>query len=359
MPTCTNHLAAFALPQCGRRACLGALLAASAVPVLGQTPSVLRVLAWPGYADADVVQAFEQRTGARVELTIIDTDELLWARMAAQQGLGYDVLAVNTAELQRYIDRGWVAPVPTQSMRGLQALQARFRRLDGVPGLERQGQIFALPYTYSDMGLIYDRAQMSSPPHSIEALWDARWRGKVLMYDGGSHAFSIAAMRLRKPSPFRLADADWPASVQALIELRRNALGFYTQPEESVALFQRHGAALMFGNYGNQQVELLRKAGVSVGYAIPQEGALAWLDCWALTRAGAAKALALAWLEYMLEPGPAQALVQRQGLSSAVLSQGKDDSRLWWLEPVENLERRNRYWQRIVAGDRATRVLVP
>ncbi len=40
----------------------------------------------------------------------------------------------------------------------------------------------------------------------------------------------------------------------------------------------------MFANYGSQQVQLLKAAGLNVGYVVPKEGALAWLDCWAITR---------------------------------------------------------------------------
>ena len=63
---------------------------------------VLRVLAWPGYAEPEVIQEFEARTRARVELTTVDTDELLWQKVTDPAGPGFDVFAVNTAELQRY-----------------------------------------------------------------------------------------------------------------------------------------------------------------------------------------------------------------------------------------------------------------
>jgi putative spermidine/putrescine transport system substrate-binding protein len=55
------------------------LLTAVAPASAGET---LRVLAWPGYADADVVRVFEQRTGSRVEVTLIDSDEALWRKVS-------------------------------------------------------------------------------------------------------------------------------------------------------------------------------------------------------------------------------------------------------------------------------------
>jgi hypothetical protein len=103
--------------------------------------------------------------------------------------------------------------------------------------------------------------------------------------------------------------------VDQLIALRRNAQRFYAQPEESVDLFKSGRAALMFANYGSQQLKLLRNAGLDVGYAIVKEGALAWLDCWAITRSARHPRLAHAWIEYFLEREPGQALLDRQGLA--------------------------------------------
>jgi putative spermidine/putrescine transport system substrate-binding protein len=160
---------------------------------------------------------------------------------------------------------------------------------------------------------------------------------------------------------FHLDKNDWPAIVNQLIALRRNVLTFYTQPEESVDLFRSRQASLMLANYGSQQLQLLRAAGADVGYVIPKEGALAWLDCWAVTRGVRNKALAEAWINYLLEPEPGKILETRHGLANTTSPSPYyvAGDNLIWLEPVENAERRNQLWKRIVSGDRANRVLLP
>jgi len=175
------------------------------------------------------------------------------------------------------------------------------------------------------------------------------------------HNFSLAVQSMGKRSPFRLDSADWGSTVQQLIALRRNALAFYTQPEDSVDMFRRKGAAVMLANYGSQQVKLLKKAGMDVGYVIPREGALAWLDVWAITRGSSKLALAHQWINYLLESAPGEALTSRQGLASTT-SKPKYLSltdRLIWLEPVEDVQRRSTLWERIYSGDRARQVLAP
>ena len=321
----------------------------------------LRMLSWPGYADADLVKAFEARTGHQVNVTFIDSDEALWQRVRQNKGMDFDVFAVNTAELQRYIQASLVSPINTALIPNTVRQLPRFRQLNHIPGLVQQGKVFGMPYTYAEMGLIYDRQQVTTPPTSLTALWDPKYRGKVLVYNSSSHNFTLAAQSLGFDTPFHLSGTQWSAAVNQLIALRRNALDFYTEPEESVELFRQKHAALMLANYGSQQLQLLRKAGADVGYAIPKEGALAWLDSWAITRNTKKAALAHAWINYLLEPAPSQALEMRQGLANTVTESAhlQPQDRIIWLQPVESSERRQQLWERIYSGDRASKVLGP
>lgn len=329
--------------------CLPAL--APLLPAHASTSGpVLRVLAWPGYADKDVVEAFEQQHEVRVELTVVDSDDALWLHM--QAGRDIDVFAVNTAELQRYIQAGMALPLDLSRIANVQRQQPLFRAGAAIPGLSRNGRRYAVPYTYSGMGLIYNRKLVSAPPDSIQALWDPRYRGQVLAFDASSHNFCLAAMALGRP-PFRLSHADWRPVLQKLIALRRNVLTFYNQPEEAVELFRSNPVALVFANYGSQQVRALRDAGADIGYVIPREGALAWLDGWVIHSASLQRGLAEAWINFTLSPAVSRLLTERHGLANTLDHAAEEEAeRLVWLEPVEDAERRARLWARVRSGDR-------
>ncbi|VWB04934.1 ABC transporter substrate-binding protein [Burkholderia metallica] len=342
---------------------LTASLLAPAFAVFAASPeavndNVLRVLAWPGYADSDVVSAFEAQFHVRVEVTFVDSDEALWTRMHSAAPPPFDVLAANTAEIQRYAHDRLLTPIDLSRIPNRRRQLPNFQQLATIDGLVEQGAVYAIPFTYSSMGLIYDRKQVPAAPRSMRELWNPRYRGKVLDFNSAQHNFSFTALALGYPDPFRLSPAQTVAVAHKLIDLRRNLLTYYTLPEEATALFVQHRAALMFGNYGTQQVELLRRAGADVGYVIPDEGALAWLDCWAVTRGAPHPELALAWINYMLEPEIGALLTERQGLANTLAPPPGLDAghrRLVWLQPVEDIERREALWSRIVSGDRPER----
>lgn len=351
-------------PSMNRRAAvrLGVgVLAAAGLPRLARSAETLRVLAWPGYADPDIVKAFEQRHKVAVQVSIVGSDENLWERVAANAGADFDVFAVNTAELKRYLDADLVAPLDLAAIPNVATQQPRFRDRHSIPNIARGAETFAVPYTYSEMGLIYDRQQVKEPPASIGALWDPAFRGRVLAFDTGGHNFSIAALALGLPDPFQLDEAAYQAVVTHLVALRRNVLAFYSLPEESVQLFRDQRAALLFANYGTQQVQQLKKAGADIGYTIPREGALAWLDCWTVTRGARNKPLAEAWIDFMLEKPVGRTLTERQGLANTVEGGGIDGrvDKIIWLQPVEDATRRSALWARIVSGERLATLVQP
>ncbi|WP_296693756.1 extracellular solute-binding protein [Rhodoferax sp.] len=332
------------------------LLAAFAFGLLfclsGRAEETLRVLTWPGYADSDLVKAFEKEHGVRVEVTFVSSDDVLRQKVSANQGADFDVFAANTAELQHYLAKKLIVPLRLKNIPNTANQLPRFRDARSIPGITHLGEVYAVPYTYSEMGLIYDRKQFKEPPTSLAAMWDPKYKGRVLAFNASSHNFSLAALVL-DGKPFQIEEKKFKGVVHHLIALRRNVLTFYNLPEESVELFRSHNAALMFANYGSQQLKLLRDAGADVGYVIPAQGALAWLDCWAMTRGVKNISLAENWINYMLDKKVSAELTRRQGLPNTIEANtnAKDTDKIIWLEPVEDDKRRAALWARIMSGD--------
>ncbi len=332
---------------------LCALLLAVTAPAVSVAREHLRVLAWPGYADADLVAQFEKRFDVAVSVTFVNSDDELWAKVSANKSANYDVFAVNTAELQRFIDEGLAAPINLSRIINHASQLPRFRALESIPGIVRDGKVYAVPYTFSEMGLIYNRKSVKKAPDSMAAMWLPEFRGKVLAYNTSNHNFSLTGLLMGVKRPFQMTDTEMKQAAKELVKLRRNVLTFYTSPEDSVRLFKEHDVALIFANYGMQQVHALKAAGMDVGYVIPREGALAWLDVWAVTRGASNQQLAEKWINYTLEKSVSQSLTKRQGLANTVTAfqGGGAESRLIWLEPLEDHRKRRALWDRIMSGD--------
>lgn len=323
-------------------------LLALALP--GQAEQHLKILTWEGYADADLVIEFEQQTNSKVEVTLVYSDDELWNRISQAQHHEYDLIAVNTAELQRYIEKGFVRPIDIDLIPNIQQQDERFREHARIPGLINQGKTYAVPYTYSEMGLIYNRQLVHQPPESINALWDPSYAGKVLAFNASNHNFTLAGISLGLSNPFQQTDKELARSARRLVELRRNLLTFYASPQEAVKLFKTREIALIYANYGSQQVKALADIGADVGYALPKNGTLAWLDCWAIGKN--AEPLAEQWINFILGAKASERLRNVHGLANTrEASSTHLNTELVWLEPIENAEVRNQLWEQIISGD--------
>lgn len=310
----------------------------------------LKILAWEGYADADLVREFEQQHQVKVAITFVYSDDELWSKVTEASNDGYDLLAVNTAELQRYIHKGLVRPVDIQNIPNTDRQNPRFKQREQIPGLVKNDQTFAIPYTYSEMGLIYNRKLVHQPPESINALWDPIYADKVLAFNTSNHNFTLAALSLGVQSPFNQSTEQLRLSARRLVELRRNLLTFYSSPQEAVKLFKTQEIALIYANYGSQQLKALMDVGADVGYAMPRDGTLAWLDCWAISQH--AGPLAEQWINFMLEEKASLRLINAHGLANTTQeSTAHQNAQLIWLEPIENADARISLWEQIISGD--------
>jgi putative spermidine/putrescine transport system substrate-binding protein len=338
------------------RGVLPMLAAAATVLAVSWSPAMakeLRVLAWQGYADDDWVKEFKKESGADVKVVFIGSDDEIWAKIKGSEGKDFDVMAVNTGQLQRYIDAKLVQPIDLSKVPNQKANQLPiFNDLTKVKGVMRDGQLYAVPFCFDSIGIIYNTDEVKTPPTSMDVLWDPQYKGKVLAYDNGEHNFSFTALTMGIQDPFHLS-ADQMAQIKAkLIKLKGNVLSFYTTADEATQIYKQNDVALIWANYGQQQVKSLQDAGAHVAYVNPKEGALAWLDTWAITTGAQDKDLAEAWINFLMKKEIGAQLTERSGFGNTVApsSNAKPDDKLVYVETVEDPTKRADLWNEIKAA---------
>lgn len=335
---------------------LGLLGVAAVSALMAASPAQakeLRIMSWQGYADDDWVQEFEEKTGADVEVVFIASDDEIWAKMMGSEGKDFDIFAVNSAQLQRYIDAGLTTPIDLAAIPNQQATLPRFKDLAKVQGLTRDGKVHAIPFAFdASGGLIYDKDKVQPTPTSMSILWDPKYQGKVLAYDNGEYNFSFTALVMGFQDPFNLSPEQYAQIKAKLIALKSNVLTFYTNMDDGTQIYQNNDVALIWANFGRLQVKAMENAGANIGYIIPEEGALAWLDTWALTSGVKEKELAEQWINFLLEKKISGQMSERTGYGNTVTETdvANPDDKLIYVEPVENPTLRSDLWNEIKAA---------
>ena len=195
------------------------------------------------------------RPAPRSNVVFIGTDDEIWAKIKGSEGKDFDVFAVNTAQLQRYIDAGLVTPYDLDQGAEPEGGAAALPRPDARSrGVTRDGKVYGIPFClrFHRPHLRHRQGEAGARrPWTI--LWDPKYKGKVLAYDNGEHNFSFTALTLGIKDPFHLTaeqmaagqgEADRPqAQCAELLHHRRRGAADLQEQRRGADLGQLRPAA--------------------------------------------------------------------------------------------------------------------
>ena len=137
----------------------------------------------------DVVSAFEDLTGIKVNYTTFDSNESLYAKMKSG-GASYDVIFPSDYMVGKLIAEDMLAPLDYDNIPNMSAIGEEYLGWEFDPD-----NTYSVPYMWGTTGLIYNTTMVDEAPTSWSALWDVQYAGNVLMFNNSRDAYAIAAKR--------------------------------------------------------------------------------------------------------------------------------------------------------------------
>ena len=305
---CARPIASLALPLP-----LGGPAPTPQNPISAATgpPLVLRVAAWPRYADPNFTERFAARYRAQTGISVVvsqvvtvgSNDEYLPLLEASPPKV--DVVAPSCDMAPELIARNLVQTLDIKSEADL--LPA-FRR---PPFLQAKGKCYGVAYASGPMWLLTVGRQQ--PLRRWGQLWDPGLEGRVAIWDDGVWAVSLAALKLGKERLFDLSDADLSEVEDSLVELLETKCRLWTKPED-VQGWLSEGQIVACDDWGILAWELSRTQ-TKVYRVVAAEGTTQWIDSWMLAAhvKGRLRAAAQAWIEYAISPENQRDLLREAG----------------------------------------------
>jgi putative spermidine/putrescine transport system substrate-binding protein len=307
----------------------------------------LRLLTFEGYAEDAWVEEFETAHNAKVEITYAGSVDDMFTRMKASDGADYDLISIDTSLFPLYIAEGLIAPFEIAQIPNAANLLPPFRDIDD---LQHDGQTYGVPIAWGSLGLIYDSHEIDPPPSSWEVLWDESYKGRIIVFDDIGNNILNTAIVLGFEDPFNLTDEQLAAVKQKLIDQKKVLLGYFAEFDEGNEIWASGEPVLMF-SMGEFQAAHLKSRGYNVGYVIPDEGGVGWLDAWALSAGVRDAELAHAWADFFLDGSIGEQISRHYGYGSTTSrTEGLDYAdRLTWFRPDEDFARRAEIWEEVKA----------
>ncbi|MCB1486473.1 MAG: ABC transporter substrate-binding protein [Bauldia sp.] len=327
-------------------AAMGATLT---LPLSLRAEGTLRMLTWEGYAEDEWVKEFEEATGATVNISYAGSVDEMFAKMASSKGADFDLVAVDTSSIPRYIDAGLIQPVDLAKLKNFNNLLPEFQ---SVKELQHEGKNYGAPFAWGSIGLIYDTNEFAdNPPDSWATMWDPELEGRLIALDDANNNIVTAALYLGFEDPYNLTDEQFEQIKKALIDQKQLLATYYSGFDEGVEIWKQNAivASLAMGEF---QAQKMLDQNMPIKYIIPKEGAIGWLDCLLLSAGAENPDLVYAWIDHVLQKKIGLELTAKNayGNTTSPTPGMEYADRLSWLQPPEDFNKRIAIWNEVKAS---------
>src|SRR6266487_3909173 len=181
---------------------LSILMVAVASGACKKKEESLSLLVWEGYADQSFTHAFEESHHCKVSASYMGSSDELVAKLRGGGAANYDVISPSSDVAASIARTGLATPLDLSKLPAYSQLSARLREL---PLVKANGQIYGVPFMWGPDPLLYDTTAFAQTPDSWTIFWDAKYKGKISVWDDLSTVYMAAQiLGYDKPDPSHL-----------------------------------------------------------------------------------------------------------------------------------------------------------
>jgi putrescine transport system substrate-binding protein len=286
-----------------------ALILVGSASVATAQERVVNVYNWSDYIDESILEDFTKETGIKVVYDVFDSNEILETKLLAG-GTGYDVVVPSAYFLQRQIAAGVFQKLDKSKLPNLSnmwsVVMERTAQYD--PGNE-----YAVDYMWGTTGIGYNVDKMKEILGTDEKPnWDVVFNPEIAakFKDCGIHLLDAptdimpSALAYLGLNPDSHDPADLEKATDLLMKIRPYVRKFHSA--EYINALANGDICLAVGFSGDifqaRDRAAEAKAGVTVGYSIPAQGAQMWFDMLAIPADAPHVAEAHEFINYMMKP---------------------------------------------------------
>jgi spermidine/putrescine transport system substrate-binding protein len=238
----------------------------------------------------DVLKAFEDETGIKVNYTTYATNEELYSKLKGG-GASYDVIIPSDYMISRLIKEDMLEKIDFGNVPNYQNIMEEYKNLEFDKNNE-----YSIPYTWGTVVIIYNTEYVKKPVDSWDILWDEEYKGKIIMFHNSRDAFGIALKKLG----FSYNTTDFDELEKAADELKnqKELLQGYYMDE----IFNKMGSgeAYIAPYYAGDALTMMDD-NPALEAAYPNEGTNLFVDSMCIPKGAKNKEAAEAFINFMCE----------------------------------------------------------
>ena len=265
--------------------------------------NTLNIYAWGGIIPHEVITQFERETGVTVNLSTYDSNETLYAKLKANKHNRYDIILPSSYLVSRLQRHHKLLVLDKQHLSNIKNINPYFMHQPYDPTNK-----YSIPLIWGTTGIIIQKNRIQPTPQTWAALWNPKFKNKLLLLDDTREIFSIALLRLGYPAN----DSDSVHIHQAFESLRNllpNIKLFASEGIQALIIDEEVSVAVAW----NGDAIKAEQENENITFVYPKEGFVIWVDCLAIPKDAPHPDLAYQFINFMLRPDIARTLAMLQG----------------------------------------------
>ena len=252
----------------------------------------LRIHNWEDYLAPQVVAEFERRFNAKIEVvTFSDEEEAL--EHLSRAGAPFDLMVLSGSAVRRAREASLLGEIDPLKIPNLKNVDKAFR----MPFYDTQAKSH-VPYLWGTTGIVVNRTRIKEPGKGWEVLWDQGLKGKIAMLNSPEEVVG-AALKSMGYSMNSVETAQLERARERLLAQKPLLAGYLESTEIRDRLVS--GKLWAAQIYSGDAMAAIEK-NTELAYIIPTQGAARWVDNLVIPANARNRDLALAFMNFILEP---------------------------------------------------------
>jgi len=255
---------------------LACLALAGRSPVAAATSVTL--VGWEGYDKP--LEAYLKQHNIALDSTYIGDSNQIISKLTSG-GVGRnDLVTPNVTYVPLLVKLDTLAAVDESKVPNLKNVHPFFLR---NPSIRIDGKLYAVPYVWGGVPMMYDPAAMPSKPQSWADVLKPEFKGKVSMLDNLNNIQLAARVVTDAKIPTRLTPEQLKAAVDFLIKVKAQTRVLATSYGDMADALARGEAVITFNGW-EVVVKKAADKGKKIAYVYPKEGTFGWMDCYCIVK---------------------------------------------------------------------------
>jgi len=261
----------------------------------------LVVYNWSEYIPQEVLTDFTKETGIRVSYATFESNEALFAKIKLQRGKGYDVIVPSSYFIDLLREAGLLDAIDKSKIPNLSNIDPRVMGKPFDPE-----NTYSVPYMWGSAGLVVNKKHIDpATVTSWKDLLRPEYKGRVLLSDDLRDTLGIA-LKATGHSINSKSEAEIKEAAEFLQKLYPSVRVFDVAASKQTFVTEEVHIGMMW----NGDSLVAAESNPDLTFIYPQDGAVLWLDSFAIPKHAANKEAAHIFINYMLRPDVAKRCVE-------------------------------------------------